>query len=541
MQDGNGTSAEKRWVGRLRRGLGVLLLVAAGGLSGLPVLWLQEVSRVGRALPGEASRAGRAALVSEPVALARGVVGTAFANLAHLAAGVEVSPQQVLVTENGQVETAAEPGQSTEGDGGRSDPQQQLGLGAGPADQQRPLQPDAGWSEAQQRPQAAAGRADAPGSPTFAVGPDDQGEPFPFAADRLDSKQAAPGLDERPAPLAAGVGLVGAPAEELAELIELAAGREEEAAAADEDGAAVDEGGQPDAALAGPDPNPLAEPAGTKGGGAAQRSADPTTSGARPAAVVAAPVGPIHQVAPGETLSAIAVAYKVDLASVLAANGLDPSAPLLAGQRLVVPGGVRPIVPPGPAVGPIRPAVAPAPVPPAFVPPAVRPTAVPPTPQRPAAPPATPLPARPQTAVAAAPAPVLAAQVLAPVAPQTLPGGPLIRPVGGWVSQGFTAGKHNGVDLASPTGTPVHAAAPGLVVVSAQLPYGYGWRIMLDHGDGTTTLYAHLSRLDVTVGQRVSRGQVIGAVGATGQATGPHLHFEVALRGTVVDPLRYLP
>ena len=125
--------------------------------------------------------------------------------------------------------------------------------------------------------------------------------------------------------------------------------------------------------------------------------------------------------------------------------------------------------------------------------------------------------------------------------PAALPAGGLTSPVGGGVSQAFIPGQHNGLDLAAASGTSVRAAAPGLVVVAAKLSYGYGWRIMLDHGSGLTTLYAHLSRLDVAPGDRVTRGQVIGAVGATGQATGPHLHFEVALEGAMVDPRRYLP
>ncbi|HVE53713.1 MAG TPA: M23 family metallopeptidase, partial [Ramlibacter sp.] len=95
---------------------------------------------------------------------------------------------------------------------------------------------------------------------------------------------------------------------------------------------------------------------------------------------------------------------------------------------------------------------------------------------------------------------------------------------------------HAGVDFAAPTGTPIYAAAGG-VVTSAEMNAVYGNTVEVDHGNGNTTLYAHLSRIDVRKGQTVERGQRIGAVGSTGWATGPHLHFEFKERGVHQDPL----
>ncbi len=96
---------------------------------------------------------------------------------------------------------------------------------------------------------------------------------------------------------------------------------------------------------------------------------------------------------------------------------------------------------------------------------------------------------------------------------------------------------HNGVDYGAPTGTPVRSVGDG-VVESAGRQEGYGNMVQLQHGAGKTTVYAHLSRIDVRKGQRVEQGQRIGAVGSTGWATGPHLHFEFKTGGQFQDPLK---
>ena len=99
---------------------------------------------------------------------------------------------------------------------------------------------------------------------------------------------------------------------------------------------------------------------------------------------------------------------------------------------------------------------------------------------------------------------------------------------------------HAGIDLRAAAGVPVAAAAPGRVVFAG--PRGtFGNTVIVAHGDGVRTLYAHLSRIDVTVGQRVGAAAEVGLVGATGDASGPHLHFEVRVRGAAVDPLSALP
>jgi murein DD-endopeptidase MepM/ murein hydrolase activator NlpD len=98
---------------------------------------------------------------------------------------------------------------------------------------------------------------------------------------------------------------------------------------------------------------------------------------------------------------------------------------------------------------------------------------------------------------------------------------------------------HHGVDLVVPEGTPVRAMAPGRVVYAGWMG-GYGNTILLDHGRGTATLYAHLSTLQVQPGQTVSSRDVIALSGSTGNARGAHLHFEVRRRGRAEDPVPLL-
>ncbi len=100
---------------------------------------------------------------------------------------------------------------------------------------------------------------------------------------------------------------------------------------------------------------------------------------------------------------------------------------------------------------------------------------------------------------------------------------------------------HSGMDLAVPTGTSVRAALPGTVTVSTYNRGGYGYYVMIDHGNGLSTLYGHNSQLLARVGQTVEAGDVIALSGSTGRSTGPHLHFEVRINGERTNPRSYLP
>lgn len=102
--------------------------------------------------------------------------------------------------------------------------------------------------------------------------------------------------------------------------------------------------------------------------------------------------------------------------------------------------------------------------------------------------------------------------------------------------RGWRPTLHHGVDVAAPTGTPVRAMKAGRVERAGPMG-GYGLTVVMSHGGNVRTLYAHLSRIDVSVGQRVGGGHVIGAVGQTGNATGPHLHFEITRWGQAEDPV----
>ncbi len=199
--------------------------------------------------------------------------------------------------------------------------------------------------------------------------------------------------------------------------------------------------------------------------------------------------GVLHTIQSGDTLLGIAGKYKgdVDAMVALAANHLSGTGALLQiGQQIIVPGGVKPkaVVAPSPAVQPAT----------------------------------------------SAPAPANAPQGSARFA----------WPVRGAISQRFYY-YHPGIDIGDPTGTPVVAADSGYVAVAGWSNVGYGNYIVIDHGNGSRTLYGHLSRIDVKAGQPVKSGQQIGAVGATGNATGPHLHFEVHQNGAAHNPLDLLP
>ena len=126
---------------------------------------------------------------------------------------------------------------------------------------------------------------------------------------------------------------------------------------------------------------------------------------------------------------------------------------------------------------------------------------------------------------------------------------PSIPPVNGIFSSGFGVRRdpftggfefHKGVDLSAPTGTPVVATADGTVEKAEWNSGGYGNMVVINHGNGIKTLYAHLSKILVRKGQKVKRGQMIGLVGSTGKSVAPHLHYEVEVKGEAKNPLRYI-
>ncbi len=117
-------------------------------------------------------------------------------------------------------------------------------------------------------------------------------------------------------------------------------------------------------------------------------------------------------------------------------------------------------------------------------------------------------------------------------------------PVAGKVASGFGGrggSHHGGIDILAPEGTDVLAALAGRVVSAGDTMRGYGNTVVLDHGEGVTTLYGHLREIHVKSADTVSEGKVIGSVGRTGNATTSHLHFEIRFGGRTVDPLNYLP
>ena len=212
--------------------------------------------------------------------------------------------------------------------------------------------------------------------------------------------------------------------------------------------------------------------------------------------------GLIYNVKLGDTLSDIASFYQIDVQSILAfvPNGVASPDTVIEGMLLVLPGAVPP-PPPIPAAVTVVESTNPAPEPP----------------------PAPPAPAPPSSTG-------------------------YIWPFSGSISSPF--GEYRGgnsyhsaidIDAFGRYGAPVVAAASGTVVLVASVDWGLGTYIIVRHADGSETVYAHLSAVYVSQGQTVGQGEQIGAIGCTGYCTGPHLHFELWIGGSVVNPLDYLP
>lgn len=195
--------------------------------------------------------------------------------------------------------------------------------------------------------------------------------------------------------------------------------------------------------------------------------------------------GVLHIIKKGDTLKSIAQKYAATEAKIKEFNNINNDSLLTVGDNLMVPGG-RIIYT-----------------------------------------------AKPRTYVAPQPAPAYTAPVAV--------SGKMLWPNScRRITQYYKGWRHTGVDIACAYGSPIYAAADGVVSRVQYLNYGYGYNIVIDHGNGKKTLYAHNSRIDVVVGQNVSQGEIIALEGSTGRSTGPHLHFEVLINGVKVNALNYI-
>ena len=205
-----------------------------------------------------------------------------------------------------------------------------------------------------------------------------------------------------------------------------------------------------------------------------------------------------HTVVRGDTLKSVAEKYGADAGEIAQYNGLNPAAALTIGSVLTIPGGELSVPALRKETGSIR---------------------------------------RGRVSVTRSSRGINEPYLGGSGAPQPgyfgnpLPGGIITQSIHGW----------NAIDIGAPRGTPIHAAAAGTIIVARDNGAwngGYGNYVVITHGNGTQTLYAHMTHTAVSPGESVSRGQIIGYVGMTGWATGPHLHFEV--RGAA-NPFRNCP
>jgi len=257
----------------------------------------------------------------------------------------------------------------------------------------------------------------------------------------------------------------------------------------------------------------------------ANKLTDPNVVKVGQSLVIPPATGKLHVVKDGDTLDSLATQYSVSKAGIVTVNGLTDGAALTAGQRLLIP------VPLGSATVTAASASDPVPVPTnagtgSPVPPSMSTLA-----------PTLSSSSGFMTATGAPSVTITNKKVPKLAWPIT------VSPPKTGVSQGFHPG-HTGIDIFAPEGTTIGAAAPGTVKLADKEPpgyTGYGWIVIVDHGDGISTWYAHLSAFSVKVGDTVKVGDKIGAVGTTGRVTGPHLHFELRVNTTPIDPRLALP
>lgn len=201
--------------------------------------------------------------------------------------------------------------------------------------------------------------------------------------------------------------------------------------------------------------------------------------------------GLIHKVVKGDTLSKIASKYQAKTEEIISANRLqDDGADIVVGEELIVPGGIMPTT----------------------------------------------------YAVSSNNTYTPLSQVAVPAPSVDTPAGSgFLWPTSVRRITQYYSWVHTGLDIGGPVGTPLYASKAGTVKVS-QCGWngGYGCYIILDHGGGVQTLYGHASQLYVSVGETVVQGQTIAAMGSTGRSTGPHIHFEVRINGSRLNPLKYI-
>lgn len=239
--------------------------------------------------------------------------------------------------------------------------------------------------------------------------------------------------------------------------------------------------------------------------------------------------GKLHVAKDGDTLDNLAQTYAVSKSGIAAVNGLAEDATLKAGQRLLIPSSTKPPAT-DPTFAPTQLAAASSSEPVPIAPPDA----------------GTGSPTPPQMSMVASllQTPSIFAATGAPTVTVTNKKVPKlawpvpITPPKSGVSQGFRPG-HTGIDIYTPEGTQIKAAAAGTIKMAEKSPdgfNGYGWIVIVDHGEGISTWYAHCGGFNVKAGDKVKAGDTLATVGMTGRTTGPHLHFELRIGTTAVDP-----
>jgi len=208
--------------------------------------------------------------------------------------------------------------------------------------------------------------------------------------------------------------------------------------------------------------------------------------------------GVLHTIAKGEDLTGLVTKYRADLPGTLDVNRLADASAVSVGQVVTLVGGQPPEAPPAPVV--------------------TRRTAF----------------------FDVAPEPAPSPPGNGPLGNRVAGSGFLWPTVEHGINQYFKGYRHTGIDIAAKYGYPIYAAKDGTVETVEYQHVGYGYHVILRHGSGVETLYAHASKILVQPGDHVDRGQIIAYVGTTGRSTGPHLHFEVIINGVKLNPLQYL-